>query len=228
MQGKRIFTDEELEGFERDQLQEVKDLILAGRPGDAIRALDDLYENLSFLHDASACWIASLLTHIYREYGLEALKEAELDAHRMEGSLHMKPPESNDIDTVVRHTVKMMRGHVQQGISVEEDDEKVIITVRPCGSGNRMVGHQWYGEGKLACVHEASDITWGIEDFPIYCVHCPIQEMLEVERMGVLKFVHNVDVTAGPGETQCQYLIYKDPQNIPEMYYKRIGHEKPE
>ncbi|NLO27116.1 MAG: hypothetical protein GX113_02890 [Actinobacteria bacterium] len=43
-------------------------------------------------------------------------------------------------------------------------------------------------------------ITWGMEDFPIYCVHCPVMEALDV---------------------------YKDPNDIPEEFYTRRGKKKP-
>jgi hypothetical protein len=53
-------------------------------------------------------------------------------------------------------------------------------------------------------------------------------EMLEVNNAGRLRFVHppvNEDGSVGP---KCKYLLYKDPANIPEEYYIRIGKKKPE
>ena len=211
----------------KDPLDRVKDVIRTGDIEASLEALDKLYTQLGFLHDAATCWLASLQTHIYRKYGLEALKEAEWEAHHIEGSLQMLPPENDDFKTVVEHTCRMINGHFWQPVTVTEDDEKVMIKVHPCGSGNRVVAKGWYGDDKLARVKEACDITWQCEDFPIYCVHCPIQELMEIERTGYLKFAHHLESEAGPGSECCTYLIYKNRDDIPEFYYDRIGVKKP-
>lgn len=227
----RVFTQEELDELSMDGLERVRASIKSGDTEKALADLDTLYNNLAFLHDCSTCWLSSLLSFIYRNYGFEALKLAEMTAHRMEGSLQMPPPESDDFKTVVSHTIRMLSGHVNQPVQVEEDDEKVTITVSPCGSGSMTVARGWYdlGENGLAKVEEAGDITWELEGFPIYCVHCPVQEMLEVERTGYLKFAHEheLEVTKDIKGTQCKYFIYKNKDDIPEKFYDRIGATKP-
>ena len=222
----RMFTDEELEKLSESNLERTKRAIRSGNVEEAIKELDAMYDSLAFLHDCQTCWISSLMTHIYNKYGAEALKEAELEAHSLEGRIQMPPPESTDLKTVVEHTIRMMSGHVHQPVSVEEDDEKVVITAHPCGSGNRVAAKGWYEQG-IARVAEPCDITWGYKDFPIYCVHCPVQEMLEIDRTGYLKFAHETETADGPGEHFCKYLIYKNRDDIPAFYYDRIGKQKP-
>ena len=78
----------------------------------------------------------------------------------------------------------------------------------------------------LAKVKEPHRATWGMKDFPMYCVHCPVMEMLSYENTGNLGVVHLVEDPMVFGE--CHFAIYKDPKNIPEECYTRIGKKKPE
>jgi hypothetical protein len=61
--------------------------------------------------------------------------------------------------------------------------------------------------------------------FPIYCCHCPIMEMLAIEATGKMGAAHIVSEPKEFGE--CHFAIYKDPKDIPDEYYKRIGKTKP-
>ena len=55
---------------------------------------------------------------------------------------------------------------------IEEDDEKVTITMKPRGSGERII--EMAGTNRLGPGEGAGHITRGMRDFPIYCVHCPV------------------------------------------------------
>jgi hypothetical protein len=80
-------------------------------------------------------------------------------------------------------------------------------------------------EAGLARVEERHPITWGMKDFPIYCVHCPIMETLAFEGTGDLQPIHLVNEPKQHGF--CHFAYYKDPANIPDEYYRRLGKEKP-
>jgi hypothetical protein len=81
-----------------------------------------------------------------------------------------------------------------------------------------------YEEG-LAKVKESHWITWGMQDFPLYCVHCPVMEALDIENNGDFGLCHFVSDPIG--EEHCQFVFYKDSANIPEEFYTRIGKKKP-
>ncbi|MBN2418633.1 MAG: hypothetical protein JXL81_04560, partial [Deltaproteobacteria bacterium] len=118
------------------------------------------------------------------------------------------------------------RGHFQP-LEIKEDDEKITITMKPCGSGERLIQMGGYEpEFGLLKVKEPHNTTWGMKDFPMYCVHCPVMEMLSFEKKGELGVVHLVEDPMKFGE--CHFAIYKDTKNIPEECYTRIGKQKPE
>ena len=98
--------------------------------------------------------------------------------------------------------------------------------MKPCGSGERLIQQGGYNpDVGLARVKESHHETWGLKDFPIYCVHCPVMEMLEIENTGNFGSVHFV--TEPIYQDSCQFVFYKDPQAIPEEYYTRVGKKKP-
>jgi hypothetical protein len=63
-----------------------------------------------------------------------------------------------------------------------------------------------------------------MKDFPIYCVHCPLLEMMEIENTGDFGSVHIITEPIYHGS--CRFTFYKDSADIPEEYYTRIGKKK--
>jgi hypothetical protein len=222
---KRIFTDEELKEMGTRTLDLVIEAIDAGNKEKAKELAKRMYKEFNHLHDGYMVWVTGLLTYIYQNYGVEAVEEAERKAHGIEAKLVFLPPEKTDLRSMVEHMVSGFRGHLQP-ITVEEDDEKISITMKPCGSGERIIQKGGYNpEFGLAKIKEPHNITWHSEGFPIYCVHCPLGEMMSVERTGSLGTVHVVDEPMYEGA--CHFVLYKDPDNIPEEFYTRIGKKKP-
>jgi hypothetical protein len=225
MNDKRIFTDSELNEMGARTLDLVLEAIDAGEKEKAKELANRMYKEFNHLHDGYMTWVTGLLTYIYDNYGIGALEEAERQAHTIESKIAFIPSEETDFRARVENMVGGLRGHLQP-ITVAEDDEKVTITMKPCGSGERIIQKGGYDpEVGLAKVKEAHRITWGQKDFPIYCVHCPIMEMLDIERTGYFGSTHIV--TDPIGREHCQFVFYKDTADIPEEFYTRIGKKKP-
>ena len=108
------------------------------------------YQNL---HDGYMVWVSGLLSYIYNNHGISAVEEAEKFAHTVEAKLVFKPPEKTDFKSVAEHRLKGLKGHMQP-VTVEEDDEKITMTMHPCGSGERIIQMGGYEAG-LARVKEA-------------------------------------------------------------------------
>lgn len=201
----------------------VLEAIEAGNKEKAKVLAQRMYREFNFLHDGFMVWVTGLLTYIYNNYGIDAVEEAERQAHSIEAKIALKPSEKTDVRSRMEHILAGMRGHLQ-AISVEEDEEKFTITMKPCGSGERIIQKGGYESG-LARVKEPHCITWGMKDFPIYCAHCPLGGMLDIERAGDFNFVQIVSDPVA--RESCHFVFYKDPARIPEEYYTRIGKKKP-
>ena len=223
MKGKRIFTDKELEELGRRTLDLVLEAIDAGDKAKAKELAQRMYKEFNYLHDGYFTWVTGLQTYIYRKMGIDAVEEAERQAHTIESKIAFIPSGETDLRARVENLLGGLRGHLQP-ITVAEDDEKVTITMEPCGSGERLIQKGGYDVG-LTKVKESHPITWGMKDFPIYCVHCPVMEALDIENTGDFVFCHHVSDPIG--KEHCRFVFYKDPADIPEEFYTRIGKKKP-
>ena len=219
----RLFTDAELNEMGARTLDLVLQAIDEGDKKKAKELAERMYREFNHLHDGYMFWVTGLQTYILRNYGIDAVERAEREAHTIEGRTVFLPPEKTDLRSRVEHAVGSFRGHLQP-ITIEEDDEKIVVTMKPCGSGERIIQEGGYEAG-LARVKEPHPITWGMKNFPIYCVHCPVMEMLDIEGNGDFGFVHLVHEPIPFGS--CHFAFYKDPKNIPQEFYDRIGKKKP-
>ncbi len=221
----RIFTEQELKEMGARTLDLVLKAIDAGDKDKAKELAKRMKQEFNFLHDGYFFWVTGLQTYIYKNYGIEAVEEAEREAHTIEAKVVFKPPEKTDIRTRVEHLASGLRGHMQP-IEIKEDDKTISLSMKPCGSGERLIQMGGYDpETGLARVNNPHPITWGKKDFPMYCVHCPVMEALELEGTGQFGAVHIVTDPIYHGA--CEFVFYKNPEDIPEEFYTRIGKKKP-
>lgn len=221
----RIWTDEQLAEMAKRTIDKAFDAVDAGDPQKAKELIQLMYDQFTHLHDGYMVWVTGLLTWIYDRHGTEGVIDAEREAHGKEAKLVFFPPKQTDFKFIVEMLSAELQGHVYQPMTLEEDDEKVTMTVAPCGSGGRLIKMGGYSpEVGLKCIEEPADITFNTPDFPLYCVHCPLFCINNIDRTGSLQSVSNP-----PGDgTSCVRYFYKDIRDIPEEYYKRLGREKPE
>jgi len=223
MKGQRYFTDEELKEMGRRTLDVLIEAIDAGYKEKAKELAQRMYKEFNYLHDGYFIWVTGLQTYIYEKLGVDAVEEAERFAHTIESKIAFIPSGKTDFRERVIDMLGGLRGHLQP-IEIKEDDEKVTLTMKPCGSGKRLIQKGGYEAG-LARVREPHRITWGMKDFPLYCVHCPVMEALGIESTGDFAFCRFVSDPVG--EEDCQFVFYKDPVDIPEEFYTRIDKKKP-
>jgi hypothetical protein len=225
MNHNRIFTDEELKDMGTRTLDLVQEAIEKGDKEKAKELANRMYAEFNHLHNGYMFWVTSLLTQIYRDYGFDAVEKAEREAHTVQANTVFKPPQKTDLRSRIEHTLKTLRGHLQP-LTVEEDDEKIVLTMKPCGSGERIMEMGGYNpEVGLATIKDPHPATWGMKDFPIYCLHCPVKEMLAIENTGNFGAVHLVFEPMHFGS--CHWAFYKDPADIPGRFYERLGKNKP-
>jgi hypothetical protein len=225
MGGDRIFTDEELKEMGRRTLDVVCETIDAGDKENAKALAQRMLKEFNYLHDGYMFWVSGLLTYIYQKHGIDAVEEAERFAHALEARAVFKPPKKTDIRSLVQGLASGLHGHLQP-ITITEDDKMICLTMQPCGSGERIIQKGGYTpEIGLATIAEPHRITWGMKNFPIYCVHCPVMEMLQIENAGDFGATHIVTEPIHNGS--CKFTFYKNPADIPEEFYTRIGKKRP-
>ncbi len=225
----REFTDQELEEMGTLTLDLLTKAIEEGDKDKAKNLAERMYQETLQMHDMYVDWTAGFMDWIYKSYGDEALLQAERNV--FSDSMGMgQMPDLRQIDFRFRvlGTIHWMRGH-QQPLKIVEDDEKVCITMVPCGSGERLFQKGSYGPPcNLSLIEKPQPMTGGETNYPVYCTHEPVLEMLTIEHLGypaaVCYFPDNIAREAGG----CSFCIYKDFKDMPEEAWTRVGKQKPE
>ncbi|MBN1614070.1 MAG: hypothetical protein JW950_06350, partial [Deltaproteobacteria bacterium] len=217
-----LFTKEQLEEFSKDHMGLAMEALAKNDVEGAKRWMRRHDASKDVLHDTFLNWVAALLSHIYDRYGEDAAAQAIRDTvgggqagWGIQGGLQRKQlidalGREEGLKAWLEFFVEAWREHgMYPGTTFEEDDEKIILTVRQCGSGGRLINKGAY-EGPFAYrkFKKAAPHTWGEENLPIYCGHCP--------------WAHVKPFPKKPGDP-CIFHIYKDPKDIPEKYFKRLG-----
>ncbi len=224
----RLFTSSQLEAMGRRTLDQLNDAIDSGDAQRAKMIGQKLYNEFLSQHDGYRNWTTALLSEIGRRFG-----DAELDDIMTETVKSwwlpnldaMDKGSGGDLKAKIKMFAAGLRGHLQP-MDVEEDDEKVTIKMKPCGSGGRLVLEGKYeGPNAFLKVKQPQKMTYGREDFPVYCAHEAAMEEIGIQRDGSPFVV--VEPSKDLGKTPCSFIIYKDPEKVPAKYYERLGLTKP-
>jgi len=222
-----LFSETELREMEKRTLERVLEAIDAGDRDKAKQLATRMYNEFLGMHDLYRNWTTALLSEIGRRYGdqvLEQLMDAGVAAWWL--PIREKLPQGPDaLAQRVKMFVAGLRGHLQP-LHVEEDDEKVVIQMRPCGSGGRLVLEGRYeGPDAFLTIEKPQRMTYHRPDFPVYCAHEASMELADIEKHGAPFVV--VEPAERLGKEHCSFIIYKDPAKVPAKYYERLGLKKP-
>ncbi len=228
---KRVFSEEKLKEFSKDFMGLAMEALDAGdieRAKYWIRRQDQTKDTL---HDLYLHWVTALLDRIYKRWGedevVESLRETVRQWVVPFARLKAQLLEKGGIAAYMEFLIDALRQHsMYPNLTVQEDDEKFILTMQPCGSGGRLIDSGAY-EGPLgyAKLEKAGPHTWGETGVPIYCAHCPwAQEILPVSEVGegMQLWVHASPFPKKPGDPCVQY-VYKEARHVPHRFYERIG-----
>ncbi len=223
----RLFDQAQLDEMGKRTLDRVLDAIDAGDPVEAKRLAQRMYNEFVSMHDLYRDWLTGTLSEVGRRYGDEALENVMTDGIRAWWTpMSRKLPKGPEhLEQRVKMFIAGLRGHLQP-MDIVEDDEKIEIRMKPCGSGGRQIMHGRYeGPDAFLKVARAQRMTYGRENVPVYCTHEIAMERVDVENDG-----HPFVITEPAdelGKGYCTLCIYKDPKDIPEKYYTRLGLTKP-
>ena len=225
----RVFTDEELEKMGKRTLDLLTEAIEAGDKEQAKNLANRMCSEFQWMHDFYLVSYISWEDYIYRNYGDDALYQAIKEVEKkfaLTAQDAMVDVRKVDFRLLVEGVMSRIRGHLQPA-KVEEDDEKVCITMHPCGSGERAIQKGCYGPPcNISRIQKPSPMTRGRTDFPIYCIHEANAEILTIEHFGYPIVVTVPPEKVGGGEP-CKLYMYKNPKDIPEAAYARVGKQKP-
>lgn len=206
-----------------DEIASIVDLISVADFAEAVARIKTLRETALRLHDGMLSRVAALLSDVYERHGADQLAYVFSQVMKPES---MDPKGDVSFRDRVESIMLFTRSHLLP-FSVTEDAEKVTFSPDPCPSGARLIREGHYDAPRNnAIVKHTGPLTYGKREFPVYCCHEPALELGSALRTGVPLFV--VDAPEDVGITPCKVHVYKEPSDIPEEYYRRLGLSKPE
>jgi hypothetical protein len=224
-------TSDEFDLDQIDRQSHLDQALAALDDGDVALAQDQIKraaKQSRSLKDYSISWIADLLSFIGERDGEQAVE----DALRRFGDRELADRSEPDNDwwsvpaevraKVVSRAMLSNFGEVE----VEADETKITLSFR-CGSGGWLIDSGAYeGDEALLTLSETGPRTFGRDELPVYCAHCSVNnEMQAVESTGRLSTVEHPPTR--PGEP-CIHHVYRDPADIPDEIYLRIGKTRPQ
>jgi len=221
---KRIFTETELKEMGIPTAEAAKEAVEAGDKEKAKELINRMRGECRGLLDHYMNWVADLLDCIYVSDGEEALEEALKKTYAMREARQIELFGKTDFRGRVQLMAARLRPLLER-LVIEEDDEKVCVKMEPCGTGQRLLESGAYSPPRNLSRMKPHRLTFGLPDFPIYCSHGAVQEIIAIEKIGRPIFVHWF-----PNEMateSCRYCVYKDPDSIPDQVYHRLGMERP-
>ncbi len=219
--------------------EHVQDVVTPGRWRDAVRGrldagdhdgargvFDRLESSMRIVHDNACVRAVAALSHVYRTWGVDGLEAGIRHAGErtllnfMPHDLARGPAER------IKQWSRMMLGNFAS-ISVDEHDDRFVITQDPCGTCTRQVTDGCYGPPvDLAVVHEKCPLTFGQGDMPVYRTHVAVMHYLQpLELLGVPWPA--IECPAGVRDGPCRVTIYKDPAATPPHWAERIATTRP-
>lgn len=239
--GRPLRVDDPIEELGISSYDRLRDAVKAGDTETALELIDYVQLEGKGLHDLYCDWVYGLLTWISDNYGEERLLDVLQHSKQMISAVFLD--QLKNLKTkkqLVQWYTEQMRAHrsgpEERGVlTVREEEDRFVILCDPCGAGGRMRrGSPVDGTPprteppfNLGTTKKAYPWSWGKENVSYYCLHCSVwHEHMSMKATGVpTRLVEEYD--PDDPDKPCTLLFYKDPEKIPEMYYRRIGLEKP-
>lgn len=224
----RLFSEAELQEMGKRSVDRLTEAIDAGDAEKAKLIAKRMYNEFLSMHDLYRNWTTAMLSAVGRKFGDQVLDEVMTEGVKAWWlpNLEKMAEGSPTLQQRIKMFVAGLRGHLQP-MHIEEDEEKVVIQMRPCGSGGRLVLEGKYdGPNAFLTVEKPQRMTYNRANFPVYCAHEPPMELVDIEKNGAPFVV--VEPAAVLGKEHCSFIIYKDKSKVPAKYYERLGLKKPE
>jgi hypothetical protein len=208
MTDKRLFTDEELKTLGQRTLDLLNDALDRGETAEAKKLARRTYSEFLGMHDLYRDWVTQLLTFIGERYGDDVLADALQETVGGYTRRLAKHYAGKDTRSKIAILLAGFRGHLQP-FEIEEDDKKLTITPKPCGSGGRLIQDGGYqAPCNFLKIKKPQPMTFNRPEFPVYCAHCHFQNITPIADGGDSLFL--TEPSAEPGDLPCRIYIYKN------------------
>lgn len=220
------FTPEEVRELEMSPSEVAREKIAALNDQTAVDAFDQYVAMFKGVHDGYLMQANSAESALYSEVGADKYYEYMHDYFYNA----TKPLLENYWDLPFKERAKIAINaprtfHDCRMKILGEDDKKLWFAMDPCGAGQRLWEMGLCQEGCGLC-DKPHPITAGGKNFPVYCTHAPIGELIANELDTC--YIYQQDYPEQVGPCSCIFNVYKHKEDIPQSYFDRIEKKRPE
>ena len=219
-------TADELLQSDKSAKEEMSALIDTAGIEVVMRRYNELERGFRNLHDLYREWLSLLLSHVYREYGVDALERCLRHSSDARWMPWMLEDVTHDVRQRLREWVALLLGNFAS-IRLEEDDEKFILHQDPCGSCGRQIRQGCHAPPvNLAIVKEKHPITFMEGNVTVYQAHLAVMHtIMPIEHIGAPWPA--IRCPAGASGGPCQIVLFKNARSAAPEDYSRVGMRRP-
>jgi|GEM_PF-2636638 len=202
-------------------------------------------EELVCVKDPMGVLIAGMLTWIARHLGEDAVERALVRTADVVMAPYVEAVRDLDISDAIPNWAMVWRAHGST-FKIEEAEKTFTFRGRHLGACGRMWAHKYQTQVERISESRVRYPTFGVYDppmnfhrmqtprgithgktgYPIYSTHCHmLHEIYPIDKIGRPLWVEYHPVDDQDGETV--HVHYKNPQDVPEEVYARVGRKKP-
>ena len=201
------------------------------------------------IHDRDLDYVAGLLNAVHERLGEEELETLYRDYLLVDvfkrgfGRFDVSQHDwSTTFDSLVAFQLIGARLHLadlgrsEPSVTLQEFDDRVEVTMAPCGSGGRITAGDAFSSTPSRAeapyhyrfIEREHDFSWNKKGVCDYCAHCCLTyEKMPIEKYGYPVMV--VDPPTYPDSTsRCRITMYRNPRDVPVWVYERVGETKPD
>ncbi len=183
--------------------------IKTGKTEEALRYLNDVYEQFHAFHDAYSNHISLLQGTLARTQGDEWHEAFErktiFDSFRPKYERYKDMSVQQQVEAICNS----MRAHYSE-FHVEEDANKFVVVITGCGAGGRLI-RDGIAKGQDAITKKAYPWSFNRVGFPYYCAHAYFLNELFKE-LGLkikIEYGRQYDDNGNKIDEPCKYIVYR-------------------
>ena len=227
--GARMFAEAELDALRFQAYERAAQCIDAGElaqaEGHFCFARSEWYLAHHFIRD----WVTGMTTWLHREHGDQAVWDCVDETYNKPtmGAM-LKQLEYIEIRDQVQMLAAIFHQHGMK-FSLKETEAGIEFKTAPCGSGGRLIDELAYDAPKqFSTVAGPSPLSFGLDQMPVYCMHCPGTNKLILESDGPYFALVEPDVDLeGKLRGHCSFHIFHNKDAIPDAMYHRLAMDRP-
>lgn len=220
------FTPEEIRELEMSPSDYLREKIEALGNKEVLEKFDEFVGIFNGCHDGYLMQCNRAESALYKEVGPDKYKEYMYPFFKMANAPMMEGYWEKPFKERAWFAIMATRNfHNCKMKLLGEDDKKIWYAMEPCGAGQKLweAGVCTPEFGNAEGPHE---ITSGCKNFPVYCIHAPMAELVANELNTC--YIYQQDYPEQVGPCSCIFNVYKNKEDIPQSYFDRIGKKRPQ